>query len=145
MQTFLPYEDFQRSAACLDDKRLGKQRVECMQILATLTEESDGWENHPAVLMWEGHEGALILYTYEICKEWVARGFKDAIKSSVEEYEPIIRDTAWFDPPWMGDEKFHLSHQSNLVRKEPEHYRMYFPDVPDDMDYVWPVSLSDIS
>ena len=32
MQTFLPYADFQRSAQVLDYKRLGKQRVEALQI-----------------------------------------------------------------------------------------------------------------
>ncbi len=37
MQTFLPYADFQQSAKCLDNKRLGKQRVECLQILNTLS------------------------------------------------------------------------------------------------------------
>lgn len=36
MQTFLPYADFTLSAQCLDDKRLGKQRVECLQTLQTL-------------------------------------------------------------------------------------------------------------
>ena len=33
MQTFLPYPDFKKSASCLDYKRLGKQRVEGLQIL----------------------------------------------------------------------------------------------------------------
>lgn len=36
MQTFLPYPSAERSARVLDTKRLGKQRVECLQILATL-------------------------------------------------------------------------------------------------------------
>jgi hypothetical protein len=25
-----------------------------------------------------------------------------------------------------------------LVRKDPEHYQRFFPDVPPDLDYVWP-------
>lgn len=33
MQTFLPYSSFEESAKCLDNKRLGKQRVEAKQIL----------------------------------------------------------------------------------------------------------------
>lgn len=37
MQTFLPFDEFKRSAAVLDSKRLGKQRVECLQILSALT------------------------------------------------------------------------------------------------------------
>lgn len=36
MNTFLPYADFQKSAQCLDNKRLGKQRVEAWQIYLTL-------------------------------------------------------------------------------------------------------------
>lgn len=36
MQTFLPYTDFKSCARVLDDKRLGKQRVECLQILKAL-------------------------------------------------------------------------------------------------------------
>ncbi len=42
-------------------------------------------------------------------------------------------------PPWLGDEALHLSHRSALVRKDPDHYRPQFPDVPDDLPYVWPV------
>jgi len=31
-------------------------------------------------------------------------------------------------------------HQSNLVRKFPEHYRMHWPEVPEDLPYIWPGS-----
>jgi len=33
MQTFLPYADFARCAEVLDPRRLGKQRVEALQIM----------------------------------------------------------------------------------------------------------------
>jgi hypothetical protein len=59
VQTFLPYPDFARSAAVLDDRRLGKQRVETLQILRALTRPDYGWRHHPAVLMWKGHEVSL--------------------------------------------------------------------------------------
>ena len=36
-------------------------------------------------------------------------------------------------PPWLGNADFHLSHQSALVRKDPEFYRPLFGDVPDDL------------
>ena len=36
MQTFLPYADFERSAKSLDYKRLGKQRVEAMQLIKAI-------------------------------------------------------------------------------------------------------------
>jgi hypothetical protein len=37
MQTFLPYPDFGATAAVLDARRLGKQRVETVQVLRALT------------------------------------------------------------------------------------------------------------
>ena len=42
-------------------------------------------------------------------------------------------------PDWFGDEQFHLSHQSNLLRKDYEHYSQFFMGIPDDIPYVWPV------
>lgn len=43
-------------------------------------------------------------------------------------------------PEWFGDKDFHRSHASNLIRKNPEHYRPIFgDDVPDDLPYIWPV------
>jgi hypothetical protein len=29
------------------------------------------------------------------------------------------------------------------VRKDPHHYRPLFPQVPDDLEYVWPVRRAD--
>src|SRR4051794_10899397 len=58
VQTFLPYADFDASAAVLDDRRLGKQRVETMQVLRALVFPSyRGWKNHPATRMWRGCPG----------------------------------------------------------------------------------------
>ena len=51
MQTFLPYPDYYQSARCLDNKRLGKQRVEALQIhnIVSGKRTTGGWINHPAV------------------------------------------------------------------------------------------------
>lgn len=136
MQTFLPYPSAASSAQVLDRQRLGKQRVEALQILRTLQGRSSGWANHPAVRMWRGHEHALAAYGVVMCDEWLRRGYKDTCRTRFVETAngPLI----W--PTWIGDEAFHRSHQSNLVRKLPAHYRTFFPDVPDDLPYVWPVS-----
>ena len=39
---------------------------------------------------------------------------------------------------WLTDDLI-LSHRSNLIRKAPEHYAPLWPDVPDNLPYVWPV------
>lgn len=149
MQTFLPYADFDRSARVLDDKRLGKQRVETLQVVRALTRTDYGWKNHPAVLMWKGFEEALGRYGLTCCAAWTDLGFVDTCAATiVTDLRTYGIDTvrtqldladAGALPPWLGDEALHRSHRSALVRKDPEHYRPLFPDVPGDLDYVWPV------
>jgi hypothetical protein len=144
MQTFLPYPDFARSAACLDRARLGKQRVECLQILKACFLWTKGWSNHPAVRMWRGYEDALYHYHHAVVSEWRdVRGYKDT--TSEKAFGVFMGEThcmpSWDPglPPWLGSVEFHRSHQSNLIRKDPEHYGPLFPGVSDDLPYVWPV------
>lgn len=133
MQTFLPYASFEKTAKCLDYRRLGKQRVEAMQILNILENKTDkpGWRNHPAVLMWKGYENALRHYFNVISTEWVNRGYKHNI-GFYTVTTPIIM------PPWIGNLKFHETHQSNLVRKKPEYYIEYFGSINPNLEYIWP-------
>ena len=92
MQTFLPYPDFRLSARCLDNKRLGKQRVEAWQILRTLLGENEGWKNHPAVRMWYRKTTALKIYSDAIVREWINRGFKNNMKLFFEDDNFVCYD-----------------------------------------------------
>lgn len=143
MQTFLPHADFKKTARSLDYRRLGKQRVEAWQVLRALNGMTRGWRNHPAVLMWNGYERALCEYAIAICDEWIARGYNDTMRERFVQWSSQLDDNneQLRMPPWIGNQEFHKSHQSNLVRKFPEHYKEQFPDVPDDLEYLWPVSL----
>jgi hypothetical protein len=136
MQTFLPYESYEDSARALDYRRLGKQRVEAWQILNALRGYSTkGWVNHPATKMWRGHEFQLALYGATMCAEWIQRGYNDTMFSRFSE---AMRELPHCSPPsWIPDVT--LSHQSNLIRKLPEHYTKLFTAVPADLPYVWPV------
>jgi hypothetical protein len=149
MQTFLPYADFERSARTLDAKRLGKQRVEVIQIVRALTVPGYAWSSHPAVLMWKGYEEALGRYGLTMCEVWLELGFGDTCAATIAADLaafgiPEIRSEADLAaagavPPWLFDVAVQESHQSALVRKDPEFYRRLFPDVRPDIDYVWPV------
>ena len=148
MQTFLPFPDLAASAAALDDRRLGKQRVEALQILNALLVPGHGYRHHPAARMWRGWEPALAAYGLAICAEWVSRGRADtcAVKIAERLGAPV---PSWDElaaagevPAWIGDPDFHAAHRSNLVRKVPAYYRLRFGDVPDDLPYVWPVGRS---
>lgn len=139
MQTFLthyakePFEVFRKSAISLDWQRLGKQRCEAYQIIRTLYGRSEGWKHHPCVKMWAGHEMLLGWYHDFMITEWIKRGYKNNMSRQAG---PICSNTMpeWFTPELVR------SHQSNLIRKKPEHYRPLWPDVPDDLPYIWPVT-----
>lgn len=151
MQTFLPYAGFIESARVLDKRRLGKQRVETIQILRALTVPGYGWRHHPAAAMWAGYEEALVRYGLDICSVWCGLGNADTCAAT------LIADPthgtgftaartqkelagAGEVPPWLGDAAFHRSHQSALLRKDSAHYRPIFGGVPDDLPYFWPAS-----
>lgn len=135
MQTFLPYADFAKSASVLDRQRLGKQRVECKQIMLALEGKSRGWTNHPATRMWRGYEVALAHYAIAVCNEWRNRRYKDEL---IYFFMARSRGTLVL-PHWLGDEKFHSSHRSNLLRKDPIHYSQFKWNDDPATEYVWPV------
>lgn len=136
MQTFLPYTDFTRSARTLDRARLGKQRVEVLQLLKAIG-SGGAWSNHPAAKMWRGYTNALVQYGAAVCVEWVERGYKDTCLEKILAY--YDRDRAAAPPHWVGNPEFHAAHRSNLLRKAPEHYKQFGWEEADDLPYVWPV------
>jgi hypothetical protein len=143
VQTFLPYADFAESAAALDPRRLGKQRVETLQLLRANTVPDYGWRHHPAAKMWRGYLPALVAYGLAMTDAWTATGRADTVRPQLLEFAPRVDGMSQGElelPPWLGDPAFHLAHRSNLLRKEPEFYRPLFGDDPDDLPYLWPDS-----
>lgn len=161
MQTFLPYPDFSKSAQVLDNKRLGKQRVEAAQILDVLEQPLEAfvtlpltgtsywqpileaeknrytkvrpraWSNHPAVLMWKGYEEALANYMRACVLEWEARGYKNNLNYH-------FWDGNISFPPWLGDDRLHSSHRAALLLKNHKHYKQFNWTEEPKMDYFWP-------
>lgn len=140
MQTFLPYADFYKTASVLDNRRLGKQRVEVLQILKAIHGETKGWSNHPATRMWNNNINALVLYGQIICKEWINRGFNDSCFVKLDNYIDINK--TFSNPKWIGNSEFHLAHKCNLLRKDYDYYSAKFKN-SDQLDinkeYIWPV------
>jgi len=134
----MPFNDFKKSVECLDDKRLGKQRVEAMQILNILTgvNKTAAWKNHPAVRMWSGYEDALKLYHNYSIEEWINRG-----KNNTMKLFPVKLFNISY-PDWMHNPKLLISHRCNLLRKDFDHYVKFFDDKYDvDAPYWWPVPM----
>jgi len=138
MQIFLPYPDMRKSLQVLDNKRLGKQRVETYQIISAITRRPKldgtpykGWLNHPCTIMWRDFVPALKLYMNYSIYEWISRGFNNSMMiENVTEDQVVL-------PHWFGNELFHSSHRANLLKKEPQFYCRYnWSEDPTD-PYVW--------
>lgn len=149
MLTFLPYPtDFRRCALALDQRRLGKQRWETLQILNSLTGVRDGWRSHPAVLMWSGYESQLVSYGVAVCDEWIERGFRDTCREKILDHLSVVlavRSEAETDevPLWarLPHERTLLgsSHRYMLYQKSPEDYPQFSKEPkPVEGRYFWP-------
>lgn len=122
----------------LDDKRLGKQRVEAYQIYRSIVGMSNGWRNHPATIMWEDRVTALAHYGVLCCEVWIERGYNDSLLPMFQMFREVgIR---WGDnpePPRFLDD-IAESHRSNLIRKDPGFYLPHWPDTKPNLPYLWP-------
>ena len=134
LQTFVPYPDVHKCALALDRLRLNKQRIEAFQILRAITDDTYGWQNHPAVHMWRGYGGALRLYGLAMCDEWVAQDGNDKtdLRGRIEAFQ--FEEDSF--PKWWGDNRVHASHRSNLLVKDKDWYGKLWNDAP--MPYFWP-------
>lgn len=143
MMTFIIIGDFILNAQLLDDKRLGKQRVEAMQILNILIAElkegssvaskKQAWINHPIVKAWRGYIPALQYYTNCIILEFIKRGGKN----NMSLYK--INETIVY-PWWTQWERLHHSHRAMLLRKDPFFYSSKFNVYKEYHlhGYIWP-------
>ena len=106
--------------------------MESRQIYNILTgqQKSNAWKRHPAVLMWKSFEEALALY-YNLCiQEWIKRGYKNNM--------PLLEVKNVVMPFWLGNEIFHASHRSNLLRKDFTYYSQFGWKEENNLPYFWP-------
>jgi hypothetical protein len=151
MQTFLPSSNILWSAMELDSKRLNKQILEAYQILKTISTGAKAWGNHPAVLMWKGHEQALASYARTMASEAEKRGIKvDKNLANLDILEHQYGHTwgtnmpKWFDKESMS--RIVATHRANLYRKDPIFYEAYATAVTSEYNkpccekclYFWP-------
>lgn len=97
------------------------------------------WYNHPAVVMWRGYNAALYYYTQELVIQNRKRGFNVMYAVDFIDSLPTDFKRGGIIPPWLGIDKFHNSHKSNLLRKD---YDFYFSTQgwTNDLtvEYWWP-------
>lgn len=121
---------FRRCARILDNKRLGKQRVEAYQILKTIN-NGGKWSNHPAVKQWKGFEKCLMLYINAHIDVWISRGYKNTMDTYKVKADVQV-------PPFLTNKHFVDMHKSRLLFKDEAFYRSYCWNVkPSSGGYYW--------
>ena len=138
MQTFLPYADYYRCASCLDYKRLGKQRVEVLQILDTNIRHKKPWSKHPAVIMWSDYLYSLTEYGIIICQEWIALGYKDTCLDKILMFREQL-SVSNKEPHWLGNPALHSSHRAALLYKDYDWYSQFEWSETPLINYYWPI------
>ena len=153
---------FRASLAVLDNRRIGKQRVEALQLIKAIElrakakqyDPNDiaayfkdkglrrpGWISHVCTLMWEDHLEALKLYMNCAIKEWCTRKNKDG-RPTKNTMKLVHVDTSKITrlPPFIGDDEFHAVHRSNLIYKDAEYYGQALWTEEPCTGYIWILS-----
>lgn len=144
MQSFITSSCLLTCSKNLDNKRLGKQRLEGVQMLNAMNNPHNrGWKNHPCTEMWRPYQESLKFYINCIIEEWIFRGFKNTMQFFPQYSEQM--------PDWFHWQSLQRSHKASLLRKNPHFYKNIFIKNIDDYEklvpylwtgYLWPTHLS---
>ena len=137
MQTFLPYEDFAKSAASLDSRRLNSQINESVVVLrsnlgvypTTRRNGGSGWADHPVARLWKNHELKLAHYGLAMATEFLknrphpSAESLDKRRTRVAQWTGLIQQLEERnfpeDPhPLIGIEDFHSRFRALLLFKD---------------------------
>jgi hypothetical protein len=154
MITWLPDQNLVKSTNFLDHGHITNQAYEAATILHAIAGPGHhtGWSNLKGAAMWKGHDDGLALYLSLVIRQCRAQGIavpQNPPYDFEKDYAPnlgnhwlaprlcAVADIVW--PEWLGEEKVHSSHRSNLLRKKPDFYRQFgWTDDP-EAEIYWPV------
>lgn len=146
MLTLLPYADYEKSAKIFNNNLLTEQIKNVNIILDVLHQvnESSGWNNSPAVLMWLNYEPQLCMFGLALCREFKSRTNASHEQEARIEWHLDCATGGSFSmrkPPWSELPALHEAHQAEMIRLHSK-YVMYF-DVPKDTPMYWPGMSTD--
>lgn len=89
--------------------------------------------------MWDGLPKTLSEYCLAILKEIKRRNLVLQKYNEYKKYFESFKDSKDIrSADFLGDEEFHISHRSNLLRKNSDHYKQFgWGDIPTDLPYKW--------
>ncbi|MDJ0271072.1 MAG: pyrimidine dimer DNA glycosylase/endonuclease V [Candidatus Caldarchaeum sp.] len=154
MQIFRPYVDWVKSAAVLDDLRLGKQRVEAKQVLNVFLRKAGilrdglrGWLNHPIVLLYYNDGRPYVddvVGMFTACvKEWMRRGKQSNI--NLDDIRHLL-DQLEKTPGTPITRLHEIEYRRILLLKNPDHYiRTFTEEEVREVLETEPVKISGIN
>lgn len=131
LQIFVPYAKPQKTARCLDNKRLNKQILECIQIISANTRIDVGWKipkyiyNHPCTKLWENDNFYLSEYLAELFFEYHIRNNFTRFHKGFEINKKFFILPVKYNLKHLTPE-FCKKHQQILLDKDYRHYSKYF-------------------
>jgi len=149
---------FVKSLSCLDNKRLGKQRVEAKQLISMIELRHElhltgkvnlkelkikypehkfpSWFNHVATLMWEDYlEELKVYYNISIYLWKNRRGVTGKLMKNNLEYKHVSLMS--LNIPRFFTSRVSKSHRSALLFKDYKYYSQFgWNDTP-QLGYVW--------
>lgn len=138
MRTWLLDRDLIYSAMCLDKRRLLAQLNENAVIFNTIIGESQGWKNHPTILMWKQHP---VFFQYYHNIHWlVAKSYGIRLTTSYHKIEQNVEL-----PYWWSDDMLFSNCRANLLFKEPDYYDSFcWEESPESEAYYPQIRLRGI-
>jgi hypothetical protein len=121
LYTYLPYESFEETMACLDDATLIQQSQHAYRILCVNLRNRPGRRSQNIMVkLWKGYEHALWLYLLASCAELGKRGYVD--ESPRARFLVDFTGLPLRYPQWIGYKGLREVHRGLLLAKDPVHY-----------------------
>ena len=129
--TLIPFSDYTQVARVMSEERLAQQSNAAVSILTALVGPESFWREERVAQMWYGYEWSLMQYglalnnrRYELTKDEVVL---DERKDFISLIRFGRRDSGLFieniSPPWLGNIRFHYSHQCSLWNSSKKNWR----------------------
>lgn len=144
VRLYLPFRVFRSCAETLPDDLLHEQLLDCYRLAMEMRPD----RARPAVLheghtMWARCYFALVEFGRALTQEAVRRGRDEPMLGffRAEIQRLLDRKEKYRPPPWLGDVRMHVSHQSVMMRKHAAFVR-WCPQTPIDLPPLWPVEVA---
>lgn len=138
---YLPHPDFEVSAQAFDSAMLQVNIDNIINLLENFheTEFAQPVDDRQR-LAWKDHEVSLCWYGIVLCVEMERRQLHASSRARLEWHLDMASAGAFSmdRPDWVGDERVHTSHQSQLIAHNPRVYAPAFPGIPDNLPVWWP-------